>query len=301
MNKHPLYDDIHKLLNYIEAHISEPITLDDCAQVSCLSKYHLSHIFKKLTTLTLMEYIQARRLASSIEDLVDLDQRILDISLKHGFAHEQSYIRAFKKHFSITPGKYRKNTTPLPIVHPISLSECFQIQNGLVFKPQFIHLPSINLVGLKGYIDGDESMTKGTAKNRAQDFFFNHRLAIPNPVDEFVYFGLTWHDEVTIDYSYYLPSLQVVDLEHIPEGMYGVKFPEMSYVLFTYIGNHSAEEVTLNHLIELKNYVEHVWMSNNNYEFFEQGACFFERIDMKKSREDYCEVELYYPIKFQTL
>jgi len=42
-------------------------------------------------------------------------------------------------------------------------------------------------------------------------------------------------------------------------------------------------------------------MSNNNYEFFEQGACFFERIDMKKSREDYCEVELYYPIKFQTL
>jgi len=300
MARNQLYEDITNLINHIEKNLKEPITIDQCARIVNLSKFHLIHMFKNLTGLTLMDYIQARRLSKSVEDLLTSDLRVMDIAAEYTFLHEQSYIRAFKRYFHITPGQYRKNNKPLEIVHPFDLKGCFSINSGIIFKQTVLVAPSINLIGIKSKIVGNESLTEGTARNRAHDFFFNSRQCITNAVDDLVYYGLTWHENKDKSYSYYLPSLAVKDLKHIPEGMTGIQIPPQKYVVFQYIGNHSAEQVTLNHLMDLHNYVEKVWMPNNNYVFFDQGALFFEKVDMKLSEENYCEVELYYPVVDET-
>ena len=49
-------------VNYIENNIYNKITLDDVAQQSGISKYHLHRMFKSLTGESLMEYVQSRKL-----------------------------------------------------------------------------------------------------------------------------------------------------------------------------------------------------------------------------------------------
>ena len=57
-----------------------------------------------------------------------------------------------------------------------------------------------------------------------------------NPVDSHVYFGYTDWSDSDNGYIYYVPSIQVHDLAHIPEGMKGVSIPYHKYVAFRFVG-----------------------------------------------------------------
>jgi AraC family transcriptional regulator len=52
--------------------------------------------------------------------LLYTDKNILDIALDYGFDYEQSYIRAFKREFGITPGGLRKNGQMVKITPPFN-------------------------------------------------------------------------------------------------------------------------------------------------------------------------------------
>lgn len=293
-----LYNNIQILLEYIEDHLKEPMTLDDFSSVANLSKFHLIRVFRNFTDLTLMNYVQSRRLAQSLHLLLTTNMRVVDIALDYNFEHEQSYIRAFKKYFNLTPGQYRKNQIPVSVVNPISIERCFPIKEGVVF-PTFVVKPSFYLEGIPVKIVGNENMLENTAKNKGHDFFFNHSQKIINPLDAKVYYGLTWHENNSYTYAYYMPSLETMDLNKTPEDMTGIQVLPHKYATFKYIGKHSAVDVTFNHLLDLHNYIHDIWMPKNNYNLFDEGSFFFERIDMNISSEHYCEVELYYPLKLE--
>jgi AraC family transcriptional regulator len=53
-------------------------------------------------------YIRSRKLAVSLDDLLKTNSTLFNIALDYGFEYEQSYRRAFKHEFGITPGEYRK-------------------------------------------------------------------------------------------------------------------------------------------------------------------------------------------------
>jgi len=79
------------------------------AKKHALSEVHLQRLFKLKYNKTLGIYIRTHKLTESIDDLLNTDLKIVDIALDYGFEYEQSYIRAFKREFGITPGKFRKS------------------------------------------------------------------------------------------------------------------------------------------------------------------------------------------------
>jgi len=101
-------DLLENVLIDIERGIREGVNSDTLAKKYSLSEGHLRRLFKTAFKMTMPGYIRSRRLKASLIDLVKKDSNILGIALDYGFYYEQSYIRAFKREFGITPGELRK-------------------------------------------------------------------------------------------------------------------------------------------------------------------------------------------------
>ncbi len=285
-----IYLMITDLIDYIERDVMAIKSIEDCMKITHLSKFHLIRIFKAKTDLTIMEYIQGRRMAKTIERLLNSDLKIINIANEFGFNHEQSYIRAFKKAFSITPAKYRKSPFELKITHPLSTKSFMRMRDGILFDEKIVSLPSFYLLGVKNRINGNESFTEDTAKNMGMDFFLNRRNEIKNVEEVDVYYGHTWH-EGTKDYSYYLSSLRVNDIKPLPEGMTYKLMTSSDYAVYTYIGSHSVYELSLQHLMDMHRHIDKL---NETTHDFMDNPFFFERVDFNLSKTDYCEVKIYF-------
>lgn len=88
---------------YIHAHASEHITLDELAVISGLSRYHLVRSFSRLYGLPPHAYQNTLRIAAAREGIrsgIPLSK--LDL----GFADQSHLSRYFKREMRITPGRY---------------------------------------------------------------------------------------------------------------------------------------------------------------------------------------------------
>lgn len=103
------------VLQYIEAHISEVITLEELAEIACFSPYHFHRIFKSWVGESLAGYLRRLRIEQAASELRYGEKRILHIALDAGFTSPEAFNRAFRKRFNLSPQQYRdvQNTAPV--------------------------------------------------------------------------------------------------------------------------------------------------------------------------------------------
>ena len=99
---HPLVDEISK---YIDTHISEPISVEDLANLVHMSKYHFLRKFKDITGVTVHTFITNKRLIRACE-MLKSRQTITQVYQACGFSDYSAFLRNFKKNFGVSPGKY---------------------------------------------------------------------------------------------------------------------------------------------------------------------------------------------------
>ncbi|MBG5919185.1 helix-turn-helix domain-containing protein [Providencia stuartii] len=101
---------IREIILWIEKNLESRLSLDTVAEKSGYTKWHFQRLFKNQTGLALGSYIRARRLSCSAVALRLTNDSIMDISLRYRFDSQQTFCRAFKKQFNVTPSEYRKRT-----------------------------------------------------------------------------------------------------------------------------------------------------------------------------------------------
>nr|WP_232463498.1 helix-turn-helix transcriptional regulator [Tumebacillus avium] len=87
--------------------------MEELAKVACFSVFHFHRVFVLTLGDTAADYLRKRRLAKAAELLRTTDQRVLDIALASGFQSHETFARAFKRQFQLTPLKYRKSGVSL--------------------------------------------------------------------------------------------------------------------------------------------------------------------------------------------
>jgi two-component system response regulator YesN len=105
-NNHELYE---MMVQYIQEHYMEPISISDIAGRLGLSSSYLSRFFKSETGKSPLEYLTEYRIDKSKELLQTSEYTLQQISERIGYPDVNSFIRYFKKHEGVTPGKYRNN------------------------------------------------------------------------------------------------------------------------------------------------------------------------------------------------
>lgn len=101
-------EKVDSIMKYINSNLSSPLTLDELSSRFYISKYHLLREFKKYTGYTIHQYIQQKRLIMA-KSLLKEGVRVTEVCEHCGFGDYSNFIRAFKKAYGISPGKYYKS------------------------------------------------------------------------------------------------------------------------------------------------------------------------------------------------
>lgn len=110
---------MHRVVDYFQAHLSEPLDLDRIAAVACFSSFHFHRLFAAWMGETLQTFVQRLRLERAAQTLVfDRTKSVSEIALDSGFASAGTFARAFKGAFRMAASEYRKNNKCLPDSNP---------------------------------------------------------------------------------------------------------------------------------------------------------------------------------------
>ena len=103
-------NSVSYVLNYINEHYSERITLENMAKACAVSISHLSKTFKAETGLGFADYLSTLRLEKAEAMLREReDMSVTEIAFSCGFNDSNYFSDRFKREFGISPLKFRKS------------------------------------------------------------------------------------------------------------------------------------------------------------------------------------------------
>lgn len=102
------FDRMKTVLEYIESHFGENISLDALAQVAGMNPRYFCRVFHSLTHHTPMNYVNLYRIEQAAFLLESTDKTITQIATECGFWESSYFTKVFKKKKHCTPKAYRK-------------------------------------------------------------------------------------------------------------------------------------------------------------------------------------------------
>lgn len=96
-----------EILEYIEAHCCEKLTLSDLARRCFYNPSYFSRIFKEVSGRSLTDYISEKRIERAKELLSSSDCTIEEIAARTGYNDRGQFFRQFKAVTGMTPGAFR--------------------------------------------------------------------------------------------------------------------------------------------------------------------------------------------------
>ncbi len=98
---------INRAVLYIESNTEEHLTLDQIAQVACLSPFHFHRLFTATVGESVYDYIKRLRLERAALHLRYSSDTVDTISERSGYAQPTSFSKAFRDRFGESPRQYR--------------------------------------------------------------------------------------------------------------------------------------------------------------------------------------------------
>ncbi len=99
---------IDKAIGFIQKNPKENLSLQSIADNAGFSLTYFDAIFRQHTGYSPVEYSRIYKLTRSALELRRTQKTVLDISLDFGYASPESFARAFKNFYSISPSEYRE-------------------------------------------------------------------------------------------------------------------------------------------------------------------------------------------------
>lgn len=98
---------VDNAIGFIATNYGKPVGLQEAAQFLGLSESHLSRLFKEVTGLNFLQYLNAWRINKSIDLMKDPKLNIGEIATQCGFPTPGYFAKIFKRFAGVTPTQYR--------------------------------------------------------------------------------------------------------------------------------------------------------------------------------------------------
>lgn len=97
-----------QLIDYVEAHYCEDISLESVANAFHLSASYVSSLFKQHANKGFRKYIIDRRIEQTQKLLLTTDMKVYEIADKVGYLDTTSFVKLFEREVGLSPSRYRR-------------------------------------------------------------------------------------------------------------------------------------------------------------------------------------------------
>ncbi|WP_199614587.1 AraC family transcriptional regulator [Paenibacillus alkalitolerans] len=286
---------IQTVIDYVEAHITEELSLSRLAQVARFSDFHFHRVFESMAGETVMEYVRKRRLARSAYQIAHSNERLLDIALENGFQNHETFTRAFKRMFELTPADYRKKGIKPPEYPKLNVLQrkYNPYLGGIRMEYRIVTKPAFKVIGYELQTTTSEEKIPVFWQEYLQNGWSGR---IPNRVhrDSPVELGICHSFDMDTGAFTYMIGMEAEHFEGVPSDLVCRKFISSEYAVFTtpkvpHDRFPSSIESTWKSIFE-------EWFPHSGYEH--SGASEFELYDERchPGRSE-VQMDIYIPIK----
>lgn len=216
------WEAIQKTLNHIEEHISEDVQIEDLAEIAALSLFYYQRLFTRIVKKPVREYIKLRRLARACNALRDKENRIIDVAMEYGFGSHETFTRAFKEAYGITPALYRDKPVGLNnfdkpdlLLNYVMIDEGVPlISDGLVLEMNIKTITaSVDFLGVEGQFPFQMGKMLGERPgvNMADEIWNRFFLSLQDipclPGGRYI--GVCYHGDAPDGYTTYFAGAEV--------------------------------------------------------------------------------------------
>jgi AraC family transcriptional regulator len=98
---------MRRAMDYIEAHLSENVSLDVLANIAAMSPFHFARSFKSATGLPPHKFLAARRMEQAKQLLKSTSLPVAEIAWRVGYENISHFTQVFRQNSGQTPGMFR--------------------------------------------------------------------------------------------------------------------------------------------------------------------------------------------------
>jgi AraC family transcriptional regulator len=103
---------INRVIDHVDTHLGDELTLDTLADVACFSRFHFHRIFSAMVGETVADYLKRVRLQAAASRLVNNPRDpVTDIALACGFSSPSVFARAFRDRFGMSASAWRSRAS----------------------------------------------------------------------------------------------------------------------------------------------------------------------------------------------
>ncbi len=260
-------ESISRAIEYIENNLTNDITIEDISNYSYISSFYFQKGFSIICGYGLSEYIRNRKLSCAGYEVLNTDNKIIDIALKYGYDSPDSFTKAFTRFHGSTPTEVRKGGK-IKEFAPLKIN--LSLKGGYTMEYKIEEKESFKVVGLKGnfkYETANQDIPKMWKK-----FFMKTTFTKINPK-----YGVNIDTNMGSDvFDYIIGDDYNEDLK-VPKDFEIIEIPKFTWAIFSCIGPSSVKMPEVNEKIFTE------WLPNSND--YEIAAGY--NIEMYSNPKDY--------------
>ncbi|BBI30832.1 AraC family transcriptional regulator [Cohnella abietis] len=285
MNRRDYISRINKVMNYIDNHLEEDLSLASLSRIAAFSPFHFHRIFKAIVGENVNEFVKRIRIEKSAHYLENRsDLSITDIASACGFTSLSTFSRAFSEHFEVSARDYRKNRQHSKnsqvyrkkgqeVLGVESYSE--YVATGVsdqmsVEQVRIERLPELHVA----YVRNRFGFSKGIFSKEIVDSFSKTEAWLrQNNLDlrKSIEIGITYdnpditeNEKCRYDAAFTIPAELTDSLDHEEVGIQDV--PGGLYAVYTIrLTNVSSEEEVIAQLGHVVDYMYGRWLPDSDY------------------------------------
>lgn len=117
------------ILNYIDNNLYTKITITSLENKFNYNKDYIMRLFKREIGVTIIDYINRKRIYNSLNSLKNTNDSIILISINYGYYSLEYYSEIFKSIIGVAPSIYRKFSR---FDHTISINNSNKIRKSVI-------------------------------------------------------------------------------------------------------------------------------------------------------------------------
>lgn len=279
-------DIIISVIQYIESHIYDDITVKNIGREFGVSPMYLQKCFYLLTGYSLSEYIRNRKLTLAGSELISSNIKIIDLAFKYGYESTDSFTKAFTRFHGTTPSKVRKDNKVIRSFAPLKIE--FIMKGGYLMDYKIEKKKSFKVIGTSKTFSYDAPFQE------VPQFWNEHYMSGNNKYVKGIY-GINNDKDMSGNEFEYIICDDYDLNKKLPEQFKVFEIPEHTWAIFPCVG------AVADKLPEVNKKIFNEWLLNcKDYEIAE--GYFIEKYSDPSNYENgisdknyYCEAWI--PIK----